>query len=135
VHTENVPTENSIHAILAEMKQFIATRVNLLRSEMNEKGRALKHVIPVLGIAAALLIAGWMALTFALIALLQTMFLPSVYAWLWASLIVGGVYMVLAAVIGRMAINELKVTHFAPRRTLTVLKQDKVWIQNEVRTI
>lgn len=135
MHTENVPTENSIHAILAEMKQFIATRVNLLRSEMNEKGRALKHVIPVLGIAAALLIAGWMALTFALIALLQTMFLPSVYAWLWASLIVGGVYMVLAAVIGRMAINELKVTHFAPRRTLTVLKQDKVWIQNEVRTI
>lgn len=129
-----MPIENSIHAILAEMKQFAITRINLLRSEMNEKARILKHAVPIIGLATALLTAGWMALTFALIALLQTLFLPSVYAWLWASLIVGGVYMILGAAIARMAVNELKAARLTPTRTLTVLKQDKVWIENEVRT-
>jgi Putative Actinobacterial Holin-X, holin superfamily III len=133
-----VHTEKSLAAILAETKEeitrFITTRVSMLKAETEEKVRKLKAVIPLIVVALALLIAGWMALTFALIALLHALFLPSIYSWLWAGLIVGGLYVAIGIVIGQMAIGRIKATSLTPSRTLTVLKQDKVWIQNEART-
>jgi hypothetical protein len=133
-----VHTEKSLAAILAETKeeitQFITTRVSILKAETEEKLRKLKAVIPLVVVALALVVTGWMALTFALIALLHALFLPSIYAWLWAGLIVGGLYMVIGIVIGKTAIGRIKATSLTPDRTLTVLKQDKVWIQNEART-
>jgi hypothetical protein len=41
--------------------------------------------------------------------------------------------MVVGLVIGRTALEKLKATSLIPERTLTVLKQDQVWIQNEAR--
>lgn len=94
----------------------------------------MKSVIPIALIAAALLLAAWITLTFALIALLHGLFLPSVYAWMWAALIVGGAYLVLGVTAGWFAYSEIKSTGLAPNRTLNVLKQDQIWIQNEART-
>jgi hypothetical protein len=133
-----VHTEKSLAAILAETKEeitrFITTRVSMLKAETEEKVRKLKAVIPLVVVALALLIAGWMALTFALIALLHALFLPSIYSWLWGGLIVGGLYVAIGIAIGQMAIGRIKATSLTPNRTLSVLKQDKVWIQNEART-
>jgi uncharacterized membrane protein YqjE len=133
-----VPTEKPISAILAETKEeitrFITTRVNILKAETEEKLRKLKSVIPLVVVALALLVAGWMSLTFALIALLHGLFLPSVYAWLWAGLIVGVAYILVGIGIGQMAFKTIKATSLTPSRTLTVLKQDQVWIKNEART-
>lgn len=130
-------TEKSLATILAETKeeilQFVTTRVSILKVEIDEKVRKLKSVIPVFVIALALLLAGWMSLTFALIALLHGMLMPSVYAWLWAGLIVGGVYLALGIAAGWFAYSEIQATGLTPSRTLTVLKQDQVWIQNEAR--
>ena len=131
-------TEKSLATILAETKeeilQFVTTRLSILKAEIDEKVRKLKSVIPVFVIALALLLAGWMSLTFALIALLHGMLMPSVYAWLWAGLIVGGVYLSLGIAAGLFAYSEIQATGLTPSRTLTVLKQDQVWIQNEART-
>jgi uncharacterized membrane protein YqjE len=133
-----VHTDKSLATILSETKeeilQFVTTRVNILKAEIDEKARRWKSVVPVFVIALALLLAGWMSLTFAFIALLHAMFLPSVYAWLWAGLIVAGVYLALGTVAGWLAYKEIKATGLTPSRTLTVLKQDQVWIQNEART-
>ena len=131
-------TEKSIATILAEtrdeIKQFIATRVNMLKMEMGEKLRTVKSVLPLVFVAVALLWAGFMALTLALIALLHGLFMPSVYAWGWAALIVAGAYLVLGIAIGWFVYAEIKAVGLAPNRTLTVLKQDQTWIQNEART-
>ena len=131
-------TEKSIATILAEtrdeIKQFIATRVNMLKMEIGEKVRTVKSVLPLLFFALALLWAGWMALTLALIALLHGLFMPSVYAWGWAALIVAGAYLVLGTAVGWFVYAEIKAVGLAPNRTLTVLKQDQTWIQNEART-
>jgi hypothetical protein len=133
-----VHTDKSLTTILAEtkeeLKEFIATRLGILKAEIDEKIRTWKYVVPLLLVAAALLLAGWMALTFALMALLHGVFLPSPYAWLWAGLIVGGAYVVLGIAIGWFAYSEISATGIAPTRTLQVLKEDRVWIQNEVRT-
>ena len=131
-------TEKSLATIIAEtkdeIKQFITTRVNMLKAEIGEKVRTFKWVVPVLFIALALLLAGWIALTFAIIALLRGLFMPSVYAWGWAALIVAGVYLVLGIITGWFVYAEIKATGLAPTRTLSVLKQDQTWIQNEART-
>jgi uncharacterized membrane protein YqjE len=133
-----VHTEKSIATILSEtkdeLKQFVTTRVNILKAEMDEKISRLKAVIPLAVVAALFLVSGWMVFTFALIALLQTLFLPSVYAWLWASLIVTAVYLLVGAIAGWLAYSEIKATSLTPTRTLKVLQQDQVWIQNEART-
>jgi uncharacterized membrane protein YqjE len=133
-----VHTEKSLATILAEtreeLKQFVATRVSILKAEIDEKVAKLKSVIPVLLIALALLSAGWAALTFALVAFLHDLFLPSLYAWLWASLIVAGAYLALGIATGWFVYTEIKSTGLIPNRTLTVLKQDQVWIENEART-
>lgn len=131
-------TEKSLATILAETKaeftQFVTTRLNILKAEMEEKIRAWKSAVPLLVGALAFLLAGWMALTFALIALLHALFLPSPYAWLWSGLIVAAVYLALGAVLGRLAYAEVSSVSLTPTRTMNVLKQDQVWIQNEART-
>jgi uncharacterized membrane protein YqjE len=133
-----VHTDKSIGAILTETKQeiiqFVTTRVNILKAEIDEKISRLKAVVPLLMVAFTLLLSGWMAFTFALVALLHGLFMPSAYAWLWASLIVTAVYLVVGAVVGWFAYAEIKATSFTPTRTLKVLQQDQVWIQNEART-
>ncbi|HXA85457.1 MAG TPA: phage holin family protein [Candidatus Dormibacteraeota bacterium] len=131
-------TEKSLGTILAEtkdeIKQFVTTRVNILKAEIDEKVSRLKAVIPLVLVAAMFLLSGWMVFTFALIALLHTLFMPSAYAWLWASLIVTAVYLVVGGVTGWLAYAEIKATSLTPSRTLKVLQQDQVWIQNEART-
>jgi uncharacterized membrane protein YqjE len=133
-----VHTDKSLGTILTETKQefiqFVTTRVNILKAEIDEKVSRLKSILPILAVAFTLLLSGWMAFTFALIALLHGLFMPSVYAWLWASLIVTGVYLILGAVAGYFAYAEIKATSLKPTRTLKVLQQDQVWIQNEART-
>ena len=132
-------TEKSIATILSEtkdeLKQFVTTRVSMLKTEMDEKISRLKAVIPLAVVAALFLVSGWMVLTFALIALLHGLFLPSVYAWLWAGLIVTAVYLLVGAIAGWLAYSEIKATNLTPTRTLKVLQQDQVWIQNEARTV
>ena len=68
-------TEKSIATILAEtkdeLKQFVTTRVNILKAEMDEKISRIKSVIPLAVVGALFLLSGWMVFTFALIALLH----------------------------------------------------------------
>lgn len=131
-------TEKSIAAILAEtkdeLKQFVTTRVNILKAEMDEKISRLKALVPLVIVAALFAVSAWMIFSFALIALLHGLFLPSVYAWLWASLIVTAAYLVIGGIAGWLAYSEIKATSLKPTRTLKVLQQDQVWIQNEART-
>ena len=131
-------TEKSIATILAEtkdeLKQFVTTRVNILKAEMDEKISRIKSVIPLAIVAALFLLSAWGVFTFALIALLHAFFVPSAYAWLWASLIVTAVYLLVGAIAGWLAYSEIKATSLTPTRTLKVLQQDQVWIQNEART-
>jgi len=133
-----VNTEKSIGAILnetkEELKEFFETRLQILKTEINDKLRTWKMAIPLLLGALALLLAGWIVLTFALVALPHTWFLRSPYAWLWAGLIVAAIYLVAGTVIGWMAYSEIVSVGVAPTRTMEVLKQDQVWIQNEART-
>lgn len=130
-------TDKPIGTLLAEtkeeLKEFLDTRLQLLKTEINEKIRRWKMAVPLLAVAAALLLAGWIVLTFAFVALIHALFLPSAYSWLWAGLIVAGIYLIGGIVVGWFGYSELTSVSVTPERTLKVLKQDQVWIQNETR--
>jgi uncharacterized membrane protein YqjE len=134
-----VHTEKTIATVLAEtkeeLKEFVATRLEMLRTELREKTSTWKQSIILLLVAAVLLIAAWMTLTFALIAVLHAALIGSIYSWFFAGLIVGGLYLVVGGLVGWFAYRELKDTGVTPTRTLEVLKQDQVWIQNEARSL
>ena len=133
-----MPTEKSFSTTQTETKQemvqFVTTRIGILKAEMDEKITAAKLAAPTAAVAAAFLLAGWLALNFAVVALLHVLFLPSEYAWGWAGLIVAGLDLAVGIVAGRAALRAVKAIHLTPDRTLSVLKQDQVWIQNEART-
>ena len=132
-HTEK-PLGTLLAETKAELKEFLETRFQILRAELQEKITAWKYSIPFLAIAAVMLLTAWVTLTFSLLVLIHTSFVPSEYAWLWAGLIVTGVYALLGLVIGGMGYGHLTSVGIKPKRTLQVLKEDQVWIQNEART-
>ena len=135
-----VVTENnkSIGQIAAELKNdvldFVFTRVQMLVQEMNEKLSVWKAAIPILAVAAVLGVTGFLALTLAFVAFLAGIFQPSVYAWCFGALIVTAVYMFAAAGLFYLGKRELTKAGVPPKRTLRVLKDDQIWIQNEARS-
>jgi Putative Actinobacterial Holin-X, holin superfamily III len=133
-----VHNDKSIGTVISEtkdeLKEFIQTRIAILKAEISEKISTWKYAVPMLAGALVLLLAGWIVLTFALVALLAAMFQPSAYAWCFAGLIVGGIYFLAGVAVGWFAYSELTSVGLVPNRTIDVLKQDQVWIQNEART-
>ena len=136
----HVITENnkSIGQVVSELKNdardFVSTRLQLLMQEMNDKLKVLKAAIPILIVAALLGGIALIVLTFALVAFLAGVFQPSPYAWCYGALIVTALYAIAAFGLFYLGKRELTQTGMAPTRTLRVLKQDQIWIQNEARS-
>jgi uncharacterized membrane protein YqjE len=121
-----------LHEIKDDLKEFLQTRYDMLRGELSEKVSVWKTSLPMLVIAFLLAWSGFLAITFAIIAALRPLF-ASEYGWAIAAAIVAAVYLIVAGVIAWLAYRELTYTGVAPTRTMQVLKQDQVWLQNEAR--
>ena len=123
----------TLAAVISEAKEdliaFLDTRLQMLRSEMQEKLSALKMSVPMIVMAALLGWAGFMLLSIALVAAIA-----SAIGWGWAFCIVGVVYFLTAGTMGFIAYRELSQVGMAPKRTINVLKQDKAWLTAEART-
>ena|SRR5207248_3134294 len=136
----HVVTENnrSIGQVVSELKNdtrdFVSTRLQILTQEIGDKIKVWKVAIPMLIVAAVIGGIALLALTFALIAFLAGVFQPSPYAWCYGALIVTAIYIVVAFGLFYLGKRELTQTGIAPSRTLRVLKQDQIWIQNEARS-
>ena len=136
----HVVTENnrSIGQVVSELKNdtrdFVSTRLQILTQEIGDKIKVWKVAIPMLIVAAVIGGIALLALTFALIAFLAGVFQPSPYAWCYGALIVTAIYIVVAFGLLYLGKRELTQTGIAPSRTLRVLKQDQIWIQNEARS-
>jgi uncharacterized membrane protein YqjE len=123
--------------LLAEMKvelvEFVQTRIRMLRTELSEKWRTAKVAIPLVGLAALLFGTAFLLLTGALVGLVVAAFPHSIYRWFFACIIVAFFWGILGAAAAYFVKREFELKSIAPRRTLEVLKGDKLWIQAEVR--
>jgi hypothetical protein len=106
----------------------------MLQAEMKEKMATLKASAPMLVVGALVAITAFWVLTAALIALLYVAFAGSAYATFWACLVVGVVFAVIGSGALWFGYQNIRREGLLPERTIKVLKEDKIWFQNEART-
>jgi uncharacterized membrane protein YqjE len=123
-----------VNEIKVEAREFVSTRLQMFRMEMKDKVSALKVGVPLLIGAGVCGLIAFIVLNYALIAFLAALFAPSPYNWCFAALIVGVFYLIVAGVLYWIGMREIKAETLAPARTLRVLKQDQIWLQNQARS-
>jgi hypothetical protein len=81
-------------------------------------------------IVMALMIAwaGFLLLTVALVVAVA-----SAVGWTWAFCIIDVFYLATAGLLAFLACRELSAIGLAPKRTLRILGEDKVWLTGEAR--
>ena len=128
--------EKSIGMVVGELKvelgEFMQTRLQILKQELQSKAAMLKLAVPMFAVALALLWVGFLCITALFVVLIASTF-GGVAGWMWAFLIVGGVYFIVAGACAVFAWGEMKQRGLAPKHTMQVLKQDQVWLRNEAR--
>lgn len=120
--------------VKGEFSTFIATRLNLLRTEMREKTRALKFGLPMIIAGSVLLLISLIFLNVAILAVLASAFGSTTLAWCYAAAILFGCYAAIGGVCAFLGAREIRTTGILPTRTINVLKQDQNWIQREAKT-
>ncbi|HLH10188.1 MAG TPA: phage holin family protein [Terriglobales bacterium] len=128
------PLGSVVNEVKDEVKVFAQTRIAMLISEMRENLQTIRAAAPMMGVGLFFVISAWLVLTGALICLIWVAFAPSVYAPFLAFVIVGIFYLVVGGICTLLAYSSLQKKAIMPRRTIQVLKDDRIWFQNEART-
>lgn len=127
--------ERSLAELISEIKEgvkeFVQTRVSMFVAEMREKVNNSKNGAIFAGIALMLGWAGFLLLSVALAALVAVAFWGSPYAWFFGFLIIGLLWTIMAAMLALAAVRQFR--DVTPKRTIQVLKEDKIWLQHEAR--
>lgn len=127
--------ERSLAELISEIKEgvkeFVQTRVSMFVAEMREKVNNSKNGAIFAGIALMLGWAGFLLLSVALAALVAVAFWGSAYAWFFGFLIIGLLWTIMAAMLALAAVRQFR--DVTPKRTIQVLKEDKIWLQHEAR--
>jgi hypothetical protein len=131
---EHPSFKGAIDDIKGELKDFISTRLLLLRQEMKQKASAFKVGLPMLIAGLAGLVLCTVFLHVALLAILAVAFGGGAMAWFYSAIILFGIYAALGGAFAWMGMREIKQTGIVPTHTMRVLKQDQNWIQREAKT-
>jgi hypothetical protein len=116
-----------------ELKDFAATRITMLRTEMRDKIATASAALPTIAVGAVLAVFAAVFLCVALVALVAMALGGGAGAWAAAFAIVGGLFLLIGASAIAYGVGKLKARGFKPERTLRILKQDQIWLQNETR--
>lgn len=116
-----------------EIRDFAQTRFELLKTELSQKAKLLKIAALLAVIAAALLSTAYLLFTVALVALIAAVFPDNPFRWVFAVLAIGVSWAVLGGIAAYFAKREFALKGITPRRTIAVLKSDKLWIESEAK--
>ena len=117
-----------------ELKDFITTRVQMLRAEMSEKAVTVKTAAPMIVIGAVLGVMSVLLLTVALVSIIAAAFMPAPWAWAAAFAIVGVIYAFAGGLFAGYGVRALQAQSMKPERTLRILKRDQEWFRAEAKT-
>jgi uncharacterized membrane protein YqjE len=124
-------------SLLVELKQelqdFVQTRLTLLRAELQQKLKIVKKSAPMAVAGVVLLLTAYLLLTLAAVALVFTFLPDNPYRWCLAFVAIAVLWSLLGGTAVYFAKRELEVKRLLPNRTVQVLKDDKSWIQTEVK--
>lgn len=134
-----VHNDKNLTALLGEMKhevqEFVQTRLTMLKMELQEKVRTLKAAAPLAVMGVVLLLTAFLLFTLAMVALVFAGLPDNAFRWFFAFLAVALLWSIVGGLMAYLAKRELEVKGLLPKRTVEVLKEDKLWIQSEVRQI
>jgi uncharacterized membrane protein YqjE len=133
----NANNGRSLAAILTamkeELKEFAQTRLEMLKTELRDTIKTLKVAAPLAALGALLLGTAYLLFTMAVVGLLVVFFRDNPYRWFFAFAVVGAVWSLLGGIAGYFAKREFELNGLLPRKTIEVLKGDKLWIQAEAK--
>jgi len=99
--TRNATAERALGTIISdirdEFKEFLNTRMEMLKSEFHETAAAARTAVPLALVALGLLGTGMLLFTAAVVVLIAAAFAGNPYAWFFAFAIVGFIWMALGA--------------------------------------
>ncbi|HEX6897760.1 MAG TPA: phage holin family protein [Terriglobales bacterium] len=137
VNEVRVDDDRSLGSIISEIKvefkEFVNTRVRVIKAELHETIGAARTAVPLIITALVLGFISIVLFSLAIVALLASAFPGSPYAWFYGLVIVGVLWIGGAAVAAFFAMNALRANRF-PKRSVEVLKADKIWLQTEARS-
>lgn len=123
---------DAVVEIVNEVKQFVRTRYQMLRMEVKENMATWRRVAVLGALALVLLITAWLLFSLALVAVIAAAFYPSPYAWFLGFIIMTAVWGAGAGILALLAKHEMKAQDMYPKQTMETLKEDQVWVQNEL---
>jgi uncharacterized membrane protein YqjE len=121
-----------IAEIRDELRDFVSTRVRIVRAEIQESIGAAKVGVPLAIVALGFFAIASLLLTAACVALVAAAFAGNPYAWFYAFIIIGCLWAIFGGVAGFFAYNQFK--GIFPKRTIEVIKADKLWLETEARS-
>jgi uncharacterized membrane protein YqjE len=127
------PIAKTMHEVAREMLDFVETRFAMLQAETREKLANLKAAAPLLIVGALSLVSVWLLVTAALVAALNIVFAGNAYGPFLSLVIIACLYAVIGGGALWMASGRIRAGGIMPARTIEVLKEDKVWLENEAR--
>lgn len=116
-----------------EIRDFLQTRIAMLKTELREKSKNLKTAMVLAVSGLLLLTTAYFLFTLALVGLILSAFPTTAYRWFFAFLAVAVLWTIIGAIAAYFAKRELELRGILPKRTIEVLKGDKVWVQTEVK--
>ena len=114
-----------------ETKEFVQTRVQMFKTELREKVATWKSGALLAAVGVLFLGTAYLLLTLALVGLVAVAFWGSPYAWFLAFLIVGVFWAIMGGMLAFFAAREFRAQGIAPKKTIEVLREDKIWLQSE----
>lgn len=122
--------DRSIGDLLGELyrgaSQVISLEIELAKTELSQKASRIGKNAGFIAAGGAIAYAGFLALIFAITAILATF----MYTWL-AALIVALLVLAAGGALVMIGLKTLQQESLAPQRTLDTLKEDKEWITDQ----
>jgi uncharacterized membrane protein YqjE len=117
-----------------ELKDFVQTRVEMMRSEVRETVQAASRWLPLGVVAWVFLSTAYLLFTAAIVAAVSVAFVTNPYRWFLSFLAVALAWSAAGGIFAYLAWTQFRAQGTLLKKTLDVLKADKVWLQNEARS-
>lgn len=108
---------------------LVRQEVALAKAEIRENVKTVARNAAIIGAGAVLALLG----TLVLIACLVMVVGDALDEYWLGALIVGGLFLVIGGIMAKQALGNLKAESLAPEQTIETLKEDKQWLQSEIK--
>lgn len=124
-----------ISDIRDELSGFVQTRARMFAADLQETLRGVRSMMPLAAMAMMLFSTAFLLFSLAVVGFVAMAFPDNPYRWPLAFVVVTVLWAMGGGVMVLLAKNRLRAREMFPKRTIEVLKADKIWLQGEAKTI